>query len=55
MLEVVVIDSGSFDGSEELVRSEFPFVRFVQSAENVGFAKANNMHTWGPLGTQSCF
>jgi GT2 family glycosyltransferase len=48
--EVVVVDSGSFDGSGELVGREFPQVRFVQSKDNLGFAKANNLafqHTSG--------
>jgi N-acetylglucosaminyl-diphospho-decaprenol L-rhamnosyltransferase len=40
--EVVVIDSGSFDGCGEMLREHYPGVRFVQSAENAGFAKANN-------------
>lgn len=42
-MEVIVVDNASFDGSEEVVRSEFPQVRFVQSQENLGFARANNL------------
>jgi len=40
--EIVVIDSGSFDGSREMLRRAHPDVRFIQSARNVGFARANN-------------
>jgi GT2 family glycosyltransferase len=40
--EVVVIDSGSFDGCEAMLREQYPQVRFLQSSENLGFAKANN-------------
>jgi N-acetylglucosaminyl-diphospho-decaprenol L-rhamnosyltransferase len=40
--EIIVIDSGSFDGSAELVRESFPQVRFIQSKVNLGFARANN-------------
>ncbi|MGA2786464.1 MAG: glycosyltransferase family 2 protein [Verrucomicrobiota bacterium] len=40
--EVIVIDSGSGDGCEEMVAREFPVVRFVESKENLGFPKANN-------------
>jgi N-acetylglucosaminyl-diphospho-decaprenol L-rhamnosyltransferase len=40
--EIVVIDSGSFDGCAEMVGEHFPQVRFIQSAENLGFSKANN-------------
>jgi hypothetical protein len=41
--EVIVIDNASNDGSEEIVRTEFPEVIFIQSAENLGFARANNL------------
>jgi len=40
--EIIVIDSASFDGSEAMVQSEFPLVKFIQSRENLGFAKSNN-------------
>ena len=40
--EVLVIDSGSFDGCAEMLVQSYPWVRFVQSASNLGFAKANN-------------
>ena len=41
-LEVIVIDNASYDGSAEMLADEFPQVRFVQGAENIGFARANN-------------
>lgn len=41
--EIVVIDSASFDGSGEMLAQEFPQVRFIQSQENLGFSKANNV------------
>ena len=40
-LDVVVVDNGSSDGTRELVESEFPQVRVVDS-ENFGFGHANN-------------
>lgn len=40
--EVIVIDSGSYDGCAEMLASCYPHVRFVQSEENIGFARANN-------------
>ncbi len=40
--EVIVIDSGSFDDCGAVVALEFPQATFLQSAENVGFARANN-------------
>ena len=41
--EILVIDSGSFDGCEEMLRQHYPQVFFIQSEENLGFAKSNNM------------
>ena len=40
-LDVVVVDNESTDETRELVTSEFPLARVVQSA-NRGFAQANN-------------
>ena len=40
--EVVVVDSGSFDGCAEMLRGEAAVV-FVQSETNIGFARANNL------------
>lgn len=40
--EIVVIDSGSFDGSGEMLKQCNPQVKFLQSDKNLGFAKANN-------------
>lgn len=40
--EVVVIDSGSFDGCGDMLRSAYPDVTFIQSERNLGFARANN-------------
>ncbi|HKB89639.1 MAG TPA: glycosyltransferase family 2 protein [Opitutaceae bacterium] len=42
-IEVIVVDAGSFDGCDEMLRREFPSVVFVQSRENIGYAGANNL------------
>jgi GT2 family glycosyltransferase len=42
-LEVIVIDNASYDGCGEMIAREFPEVRFFQSPENLGFARANNL------------
>ena len=41
-LEVVVVDNNSTDGSVEMVRAEFPWVRLVVHERNLGFAGGNN-------------
>lgn len=40
--EVIVIDSGSYDGCGEMLSRHYPHVVFIQSDKNLGFAKANN-------------
>jgi len=42
-MEVIVVDSGSFDGAGDMLARDFPAVKFIQSERNVGFAKANNL------------
>jgi N-acetylglucosaminyl-diphospho-decaprenol L-rhamnosyltransferase len=41
--EIIVVDNGSYDGSESMIRDQFPVVKFVQSKDNLGFARANNL------------
>jgi GT2 family glycosyltransferase len=41
--EIIVVDSGSYDGCGEMIAADFPAVRFIQSGENIGFARANNL------------
>jgi GT2 family glycosyltransferase len=48
--EVIVVDSASFDGCGEMLAREFPDVRFLQSQENIGFGKANNLGCRGAVG-----
>ena len=43
VVQVVVVDSGSADGTAEMVRAEFPEVHLIARADNVGFAKGNNL------------
>lgn len=41
--EVIVVDNDSSDDSVEQVLKNFPKVRMIASAENLGFARANNL------------
>lgn len=41
--EIVVIDNASSDDSVAATKAQFPNVRLIESKENVGFARANNL------------
>ena len=41
--DVIVIDNGSTDGTQEYIASEFPEVQLVATGENLGFGRANNI------------
>lgn len=41
--EVIVVDNASSDGSEEFIRARYPLVRWINSGENLGFGRANNL------------
>lgn len=43
LFEVIVVDNASFDGCAEMLASGYPDVHFIQSTENLGFARANNL------------
>src|SRR5438093_8118320 len=40
--EFIVVDSGSFDGSAELVEEDFPTIRLIRLEDNRGFSVAAN-------------
>lgn len=39
----IVVDNGSTDGTQDFIRTNFPEVELIQSPENLGFGKANNI------------
>jgi len=40
--EIIVFDNGSSDGSQAMVRHDFPGVVLIENRENIGFGAANN-------------
>ena len=40
--EVIVVDNCSKDGSSDVVREKFPWVRLITNDQNLGFSRANN-------------
>ena len=40
---VIVVDNGSDDGSEEIIRARFPEVEVLQTGRNLGYAGGNNV------------
>jgi GT2 family glycosyltransferase len=53
--EVIVIDSGSFDGADQMLKDYYPWVKFIQSDKNLGFAKANNLAVRSSRGSHLLF
>ncbi len=41
--EVILVDNRSGDGSQELVRASFPWVRLIENDQNAGYPRANNL------------
>lgn len=41
--EIIMVDNNSVDGTEEFIKKEYSKIKFIQSGENLGFAKANNL------------
>lgn len=42
-VQTIVVDNGSTDGTQEYIKTNFPEVELIQSPENLGFGKANNI------------
>jgi GT2 family glycosyltransferase len=41
-IEIFVVDNASSDGSVQMLKERFPWVRLIENTENLGFARANN-------------
>uniref|UniRef100_A0AAU6WR91 Glycosyltransferase n=1 Tax=Chryseobacterium endophyticum TaxID=1854762 RepID=A0AAU6WR91_9FLAO len=42
-VQCIVVDNGSTDGTQKYITTNFPEIELIQSKENVGFGKANNI------------
>ena len=40
--EIIVVDNASSDGSLEMLKAEFKYVKLIANTQNLGFSKANN-------------
>lgn len=49
--EIIVVDNASADGSSEMIKAEYPEVILIESKENLGFGRANNLGAKYAAGT----
>src|SRR2546423_15321954 len=42
-LEMIVVDSGSTDGTADMVRERYPWVAVLPQSSNIGFTRSNNV------------
>jgi O-antigen biosynthesis protein len=42
-VQTIVVDNASNDGSVDMVRTSYPWVRIMESGANIGFGRANNI------------
>jgi N-acetylglucosaminyl-diphospho-decaprenol L-rhamnosyltransferase len=42
-IQTIVVDNGSTDGSQQMIKELFPNVELIESNRNLGFGKANNL------------
>jgi len=48
--EIIVVDNASSDGSNEMVKQQYPQVKLIENKDNLGFPKANNLGIKEALG-----
>lgn len=42
-IEVIILDNASEDGSAQMIKENFPAIKLIESKENTGFSKGNNI------------
>jgi GT2 family glycosyltransferase len=48
--EIIVVDNDSQDNSEEKITKKFPNVKWINSGDNLGFGRANNLGAQNAMG-----
>jgi GT2 family glycosyltransferase len=43
LIHVIVVDNGSTDGTQHILRQKYPQVELIETHQNLGFGKANNI------------
>lgn len=41
--EIIVVDNDSHDDSREMIKTKYPWVKLIESENNLGFGRANNL------------
>ncbi|HTC64983.1 MAG TPA: glycosyltransferase family 2 protein [Candidatus Saccharimonadales bacterium] len=52
--EIIVVDNASADGTPEMIRTQFPNVKLIETGANLGFAKGNNVGIKEATGEYIC-
>ncbi len=41
--DILVVDNNSGDNTTQIIKETYPTIRLIESSENLGFGKANNI------------
>jgi len=52
--EIIVVDNASADGTPEMIRTQFPNVKLIETGANLGFARGNNVGIKEATGEYIC-
>jgi len=55
LIETIIVDNGSRDGSVEFIQEEYPSIKIIRNKKNLGFARANNQAARAAAGDYIAF